>query len=117
MSDSYNISGNFAAQTVSVGTGNTIIVGGDGAVEQVNQAQVGALLAELRQAIEAFQGPPEKRQELASAHAEIAEELQQPSPSKSKVIEKLTALGQLAGPAAAITQVIAALVPVVAALV
>jgi len=117
MSDSYNISGNIAAQTVAVGTGSTIVVNGDGTVEQSNQAEIGALLAELQQAIEAFQGPPEMQAQMMSAHAEIAEELQGPSPSKDRVIKKLSALGQLAGPAASIAQAIAAFMPVVAALV
>ena|SRR5665213_2662730 len=117
MSESYNINGNIASQVVSVGTGSTIFVGGDGTVEQSNQAEVSARLAELQQAIDAFHGPPGKRQELLNAHAEIAEELQRPSPSKSKVIEKLTALGQLAGPATAIVQAISTFMPVVAAFV
>jgi hypothetical protein len=117
MSDSYNISGNIAAQTVAVGTGSTIFASGNATVGQSNGAEVGALLDQLQQAIEAFQGPPETRAKLMSEHAQIAEELQRPSPSKSKVMEKLTALGHIAGPAASIAQAIAAFIPVVAALV
>jgi hypothetical protein len=116
VSDKYNISG-IAAQTVAVGDGNTIFAGGGGTVEQVNQAEVGALLAELQQAIEAFRGPPEKQEALMRAHDEIAEELQGAAPSKDKLLAKLSSLKQLAGPAASISQVVAALVPVVVALV
>ena len=116
MSEKYNISG-IAAQTVTIGDDVTVFASGGGTVEQVNQAAVCALLAELLQAIEAFQGTPEKREALIRAHGEISEELQGPAPSKDKVLAKLSALKQLAGPAASILQVIAALVPVVGALV
>jgi hypothetical protein len=114
--DKYNISG-IAAQTVTIGDGVTVFAGDGGTVNQINHAEASALLAELQQAIEAFQGPPEKRAELMKAHDEISEDLQGPSPSKDKLLAKLSTLKQLAGPSSSILQVVAALMPVVSALV
>lgn len=116
MSGKYNISG-VAAQTVTIGDGATVFAGGGGTVQQINQAEAGALLAELQQAIEGFQGSPEKREALMNVHDEISEELHGPSPNKDKLLDKLSKLKQLAGPAVAISQVIAALMPLVGTLV
>jgi hypothetical protein len=119
MSDSanYGISGvgNIAAQNVVVGENSSITsTNANSSVEQSNGAeQLSQSLAALRAAIEALQAPPATREALLATHAEVTRELQAPAPDKGKLLGKLTSMSQLAGPAAAIVQAVAALSQVI----
>jgi hypothetical protein len=114
MSDSadYGISGagNITAQNLAVGENSTIITTGSNSIDQSNRAELlSGPLADLQQAIEAFQGLSATRDHLLSAHAGIAQELMAPAPDKNKLLSKLASISRLAGPATAIAQAIAAL--------
>jgi hypothetical protein len=108
----YGISGagSITAQNIAVGKNSTIISTGSNIIDQSNHAELlSGPLADLQQAIEAFQGLAATRDELLSAHAEIAQELKAPEPDKNKLLSKLTSITQLAGPATAIVQAAAVL--------
>ncbi len=114
MSDTANqgVSG----QNVTI-SGQNVAVGANSRVEQnVSGGLLAAPLADLRSAIEAFDGPPETRQALLAAHAEVADELEAPAPNKDRLLAKLASLKQLAGPAAVVAQAVTALAQVVVAL-
>jgi hypothetical protein len=113
MSDTVNqgVSG----QNVTI-SGQNVAVGAGSHVEQhISGAQFNDSLADLRSAIEAFDGPPETRQALLAAHAEIADELAAPAPDKDKLLAKLASLKELAGPAATVAQAVTALAQVIVA--
>lgn len=113
MSDTVNqgVSG----QNITI-SGQNVAVGANSRVEQnISGGQFNAPLADLRSAIEAFDGPPETRQALLAAQAEVADELEAPAPDKDKLLAKLASLKELAGPAAAVAQAVTALVQVVVA--
>lgn len=114
MSDSanYGISGagNITAQNIAVGKNSTIVSTGSNTIDQSNHTELlSGQLADLQQAIEGFQGPQATRDELLSAHAEVARELSAPAPDKNRLLTKLASISQLAGPATAIVQAAAVL--------
>jgi hypothetical protein len=99
----YGISGaqNIVAQNIAMGNSR---------IEQSNKSEsFGPQLAELKRAIAAFEGPPPARDALIATHAEIAAELEAPAPDKSRVLAKLAALKDLAGPAVTVVQAAAVL--------
>jgi hypothetical protein len=109
VSGNIQISG-LAAQNVAIGDNSTIVNEGAGTIEQSNRYQLlGAPLADLQRAIEAFQGDPETRRQMLDAHREIAAELERPAPDKSRVLAVLDSLKRLAGSASAIVQAAATL--------
>jgi hypothetical protein len=76
MSDTANqgVSG----QNITI-SGQNVAVGANSRVEQnISGGPFNAPLADLRSAIEAFDGPQETRQALLAAHAEVADELKAP---------------------------------------
>jgi hypothetical protein len=91
---------------VAIGDHNTL--GGS-----VRNEPLARSLAELASAIEAFQGAPETRQALLSAHAEISQELDAPAPDKQKLLGKLMALSAVAGSASGVIGAATALAQVV----
>ncbi|HEY5288244.1 MAG TPA: hypothetical protein VIJ50_14195 [Solirubrobacteraceae bacterium] len=113
MSDTFNqgVSG----QNITI-SGQNVAVGTNSRVEQnISTGPFSAPLADLRSAIEAFDGPPDTRQALLATNAEVTHELEAPAPDKDKLLAKLASLKELAGPAAAIAQAVTALAQVVVA--
>ncbi len=105
-----------SGQNINI-SGQNVVVGANSRVEQgISGGPFDAPLADLRRAIEAFDGPQATRQVLLVAHAEVAEELKAPVPDRNKLLAKLASLRELAGPAAAVAQAAAALAQVVTAL-
>jgi hypothetical protein len=105
-----------SGQNINI-SGHNVAVGANSRVEQnVSGGPFGAPLADLQRAIEVYDGPPETRQALLAAHAEVAEELKVPAPDKNKLLAKLASLKELAGPAAAVAQAVTALAQVVVVL-
>lgn len=95
----YGISGaqNIAAQNIAVGPNSRI--------EQSNWSEsLSHPLADLARAIDAFEGPPQARDALISARAEIDGELRAPAPDKGRILAKLATVKDLAGPAATVVQ-------------
>jgi hypothetical protein len=104
-----------SGQNITI-SGQNVAVGANSRVEQnISGGMFSAPLADLQSAIEAFDGPPETRQALLAAHAEVAEDLEAPTPNKDKLLAKLASLKELAGPAAAVGQAVTALMQVVVA--
>ncbi len=100
--------GSFSARDVAVGD--------HAKIEQSDwQRAVDQPLADLRDAIDGFSGQPATRDALVMAHAKVAEELASPVPDKQKLLDRLTSLSALAGPAATVVQAAAALAQVIAA--
>jgi hypothetical protein len=105
-----------SGQNINI-SGHNVAVGANSRVEQnVSGGPFGPPLADLRRAIEAYDGPPATRQALLAAHVKVAEELKASAPDKNKLLAKLASLKELAGPAAAVVQAVTALAQVVAAL-
>jgi hypothetical protein len=103
-----------SGQNITI-SGQNVAVGANSHIEQnISGGTFNAPLADLRAAIEAFDGPPETRQALIAAQAEVAGELESPAPSKDKLLAKLASLKELAGPAAGVAQAVTALVQVIA---
>jgi hypothetical protein len=99
-------------------SGQNVAVGANSRVEQnVSGGPFRAPLADLRHAIDVFDGPLETRQALLAAHAEVADELEAPAPDKHKLLAKLDSLKELAGPVATVAQAATALAQIVVALV
>jgi hypothetical protein len=98
-------------------TAHNIAIGNNNRIEESSRFdQLAQPLAELKGAIDAYQGPPETQAALVAAHAEIAHELSTEAADKNKLITKLMSLSGLAGPATNIIQAAAALTQVITAI-
>jgi hypothetical protein len=97
-------------------TAHNLAIGNDNTIEETNWNEpLAQPLADLKASIEAFQGAPQTKQALSTAHAEIAAELSSQAPDKNSLLTKLMSLSALAGPAAGVIQAATALAQVVAA--
>jgi len=106
----YGISAtNVSAQNLAVGPNARIEVSGD--------ARVDERLAELLRAIKDFNGAPETHGELTAISDEITQALQQPTPDRRHVLERLSKIASVAGSAGAIASAATALAGAVQAIV
>ena len=112
MSNSDDVSVTISGGSIS---GN-VAIGSHSKIEQVNvmSSLLAQPLADLENAINAFQGSPATRDALQSTQAEIVGELKAPAPDKGRILAKLASLSQLAGPAATIVQAAAVLAQAIA---
>ncbi len=98
MSDGGN---SISGSTIS---GGNVIVGDHGTIEHKTWTALSQPLADLSDAIAAYEGPPATREALKVTHEEICDTLQAATPDKPKILAKLAVLTQLAGSAVSITQ-------------
>jgi hypothetical protein len=82
---------------------------GNSRIEVTNIGPLKEKLDDLTQAVEAFQGSTETRNELVAAHREVTTELQGEEPDKNRVLAKLTQIASAAGSATTIVSAASAL--------
>jgi len=93
-----------------------VAVGDHAKIERSGSSEMFAEpLADLRAAIDSFEGPPATKAALTAAHDKLTEELEAPEPDKHKLLDRLSSLTGLAGPAATVVQAAMALAQVIAA--
>lgn len=100
--------GNFTARDVAVGDHAQI-------AHSDTYHMFAQPLADLRGAIDSFDGPSATKDALTAAHAKLAEELEAPAPDKPKLLGRLRSLTILAGSATTVIQAATALAQVIAA--
>jgi hypothetical protein len=113
MSDSTNYG--IAGSDIKI-TATNLVVGPHGRIDARGAQDLTAHLDALTRAIALHDGPPEAREQLTAATAEIAAELQEPAPDKSKLTARLTTIGVLAGTATAVAGAATGLLAAVEAL-
>ena len=111
MSDTVNqgVSG----QNVTI-SGQNVAIGANSRIEQsVLGGTFSAPLADLQRAIESADVPPNARQAMLVARAEVAEELKATRPDREKLLTKLASLKELSTAVAPVAQAVAALTQLV----
>lgn len=93
----------------SINAGN-LAVGSNSRIEvSVDRSLLAGQLDTLAKALEAFDGPQEKREELIAAHRDISTELDSDSPDRHNILSKLSTIASAAGSAGAIASATEAL--------
>ncbi len=100
--------GSFTARDVAVG--DHARIDHSGSIQMFAQP-----LADLRNAIDSFAGPPATKEALTAAQDKLTEELEAPTPGKHGLLDRLSSLTSLAGSAAAVVQAATTLAQLISA--